>query len=278
MRLLVIGASGMLGRDLMIAAKGSGHEVAGLDLPDLDITDAPATHAAVAAARPEVVVNCAAFVDVDGAEAEEARAMEVNGAGAGHVAGAAAAIGALTVQISTDYVFEGTGSQPWREDSLPNPKSAYGRSKLAGELAVMATGGPYAIARSAWLFGVHGKNFVATMLRLGAERDEVTVVDDQTGCPTYTGHLATALVEIAEQRLTGVVHVAGGGACTWWELASAAFERTGTECTVHRGSTAELGRPAPRPAYSVLASTRGDAPRLPAWQDGLDAYLLAARA
>jgi dTDP-4-dehydrorhamnose reductase len=279
MRLLVIGAAGMLGTDLMAAAHSAGHERVGLDLPELDVTDAGATLAAIADAAPDVVVNCAAFVDVDGAEAQEELATEINAGGAANVAVAAAAAGALTIQISTDYVFDGSGTEPWREDSPCRPLSAYGRSKRAGELAVVAAaGGDYAIVRSAWLFGVHGKNFVATMLRLGAERDEVTVVDDQVGCPTYTGHLAAALVEIAERRLTGILHVAGGGSCSWWELATATFERTGTECVVHRGSTAELGYPAPRPGNSVLASTRADVPRLPPWQDGLDAYLNAARA
>ena len=143
----------------------------------------------------------------------------------------------------------------------------------------MAAAAPdaHAIVRSAWLFGPHGKNFVDTMLRLGAERDEVTVVDDQVGCPTYAGHLAAALVDVAERRLTGILHVAGGGSCSWWDLAVAAYERTGIDCTVHRGTTAELGRPAPRPAYSVLACTREDAPRLPPWQDGLDAHLAATK-
>ena len=133
----------------------------------------------------------------------------------------------------------------------------------------------HAIVRTAWLFGPHGKNFVDTMLRLGSERDELTVVDDQLGCPTYTGHLAPALVAIAEQRLHGVLHVAGGGSCTWWELACATFERAGLHPTVHRGTTAGFNAPAPRPAYSVLGSTRSDAPALPAWQDGLAAHLIA---
>jgi dTDP-4-dehydrorhamnose reductase len=125
------------------------------------------------------------------------------------------------------------------------------------------------------VFGPHGKNFVDTMLRLGAERDELTVVDDQLGCPTYTGHLAPALVEIAVARTQGVLHVAGGGSCTWWELACATFERAGLSLQVHRGTTAGFNAPAPRPAYSVLGSTRSDAPVLPAWQDGLAAHLIA---
>jgi dTDP-4-dehydrorhamnose reductase len=173
-------------------------------------------------------------------------------------------------------VFDGTANEPYTEGSVANPLSAYGRSKLAGELAVArAAPDGHAIVRSSWLFGVHGRNFVDTMLRLAEQRDEVTVVDDQVGCPTYTGHLATALLSVAERRLPGVLHVAGRGACSWWDLARAVFARAGVSCTVHRGSTAELGRPAPRPAFSVLGSTRVDAPVLPQWREGLDAHLAA---
>jgi dTDP-4-dehydrorhamnose reductase len=278
MRVLVIGAAGMLGQDLLAAAEGAGHEPAGLDLPEIDITDAASTRERVLEQRPDVVINCAAWTDVDGAEEHEDRATEINGRGAGNVAAAAVEAGALAVQLSTDYSFDGHASEPWVESSPTNPQGAYGRSKLAGEIAVAAHGPDYAIVRTAWLFGPHGKNFVDTMLRLGAEREEVTVVDDQIGCPTYTGHLATALVEIAHRRLRGVMHVAGAGACSWYDLAVAAFERTGTACAVKRGSTAELGRPAPRPAYSVLGTERTDTPRLPPWEEGLAAHLAASRA
>ena len=278
MRVLVIGAAGMLGQDLLAAAEAAGHEPAGWDLPEVDITDAAALHESVAALAPDAIVNCAAWTDVDGAEEHEARATEINGAGAGNVAAAATAAGALVVQLSTDYSFDGTASAPYTESSPVSALGAYGRSKLAGEIAVAGAGGDFAIVRSAWLFGAHGKNFVDTMLRLGAERDEVAVVDDQVGCPTYTGHLAPALVEIAERRLTGVLHVAGAGSCSWYELAVAAFERTGTDCAVRRQSSAQLGRAAPRPAFSVLRSERADAPLLPPWQDGLAAHLAARRA
>src|SRR5918998_2175713 len=271
-RLLVIGAAGMLGQDLIAAAEEAGHECAGLDLPELDITDASATGAAIAGAAPDVVVNCAAWTDVDGAEENEALATAVNGTGAGHVAAAAAAAGALMIQISTDYSFDGTATEPYTESSPTKPIGAYGRTKLAGELAVseLATPG-FAVVRTAWLFGPHGKNFVDTMLRLGAERDEVSVVDDQVGSPTYAGHLARALVEIADKRLAGIHHVAGGGQCTWYDLAVAAYEATGTECVVHRTTAARFGRPAPRPAFSVLRTERDDTPRLPPWEEGLAA-------
>ena len=278
MRLLVIGAAGMLGQDLLAAAQAAGHEPVGLDLPEIDITDADATEAAVRGVAPDAVVNCAAWTDVDGAEAQEELAARVNAEGAGNVAAAAAAAGAFAIQISTDYSFDGTATEPYTESSPTRAIGAYGRTKLAGELAVAEAATPdFAIVRSSWLFGPHGKNFVDTILRAGAERGELSVVHDQVGCPTYTGHLATALVEIAERRLTGVLHVAGAGHCSWYELAVAALEAAGVECKVSKTTAAAYGRPAPRPAYSVLVSERDDAPRLPAWQDGLAAHLSASR-
>jgi len=256
----------MLGRDVVAAAGDAGHEVAALARADLDITDAAAVRAAVDAHRPDAVINCAAWTDVDGAEANEGEATAINGAGPGNLA----ATGVHLVHVSSDYVFDGTADEPYTESSPTGPQSAYGRSKLAGELAV---GGGAAIVRAAWLFGPHGRNFVDTMRRLGAEREEIAVVDDQVGCPTYTGHLAPALVAVAERRLTGVLHVAGGGTCSWLELAEATFAETGIACRVKPQSTADLGRPAPRPALSALASTRADAPALPHWRDGLRAHL-----
>src|SRR3954453_4768488 len=221
MRLLVTGAAGMLGTDVVAAA--SAHDVVALARADLDIIDADAVRAAVRDSQPDAVINCAAWTNVDLAETEEAQATRVNGDGAGHLAAAAAGVGAHIVHVSTDYVFDGTSTEPYREDAPTGPIGAYGRSKLAGEVAVRDSAPErHAIVRTAWVFGPHGKNFVDTMLRLGAERDELTVVDDQLGCPTYTGHLASALVAIAQTRLQGVLHVAGGGQCTWWDLAVAA--------------------------------------------------------
>ena len=277
MRLLVTGAAGMLGSDVAAAAASAGHDVVALGRAELDVADDASVARALAEHAPDAVVNCAAWTDVDGAEAAEAEATDVNGAAAGRVAAAAAARGAHLVHVSSDYVFDGRAREPYTETSPTRPLSAYGRSKLAGERAVAAAAPGAAIVRASWLFGPHGRNFVATMLRLGATRDEVTVVDDQVGCPTYTGHLAPALVRVAKQRLPGVLHVAGAGACSWWDLARAAFARAGVDCEVRRGSTADLGRPASRPAYSVLASTRPEAPALPPWEDGLAAYLAAVR-
>jgi dTDP-4-dehydrorhamnose reductase len=278
MHLLLTGSGGMLGRDVAAAATLAGHEVLPFTRAQLDVADAEAVRATVAAARPDAVINCAAWTDVDGAEDSEAAATAVNGAGAGHVAAAAAEAGAHVVHVSSDYVFDGRGEAPYVENDPTGPLSAYGRSKLAGELAVAAAAPTrHAIVRSAWLFGVHGRNFVATMLGLGASRDEVRVVDDQIGCPTFTGHLAGALVTVAERRLTGVLHIAGGGRCSWFDLARAAFEDAGVACTALPCTTAEFPRPAPRPAWSVLASTRPDAPVLPPWREGLRAYLSTDR-
>jgi dTDP-4-dehydrorhamnose reductase len=272
MRLLVTGAAGMLGTDVVACA--SAHDVVALTRGELDITDADAVAAAVRDARPEGVINCAAWTDVDGAEAAEEQATAINGDGAGRVAAAAAAAGAFTVHVSTDYVFAGDATDPYAEADPTDPRTAYGRSKLAGELAVAAAApSAHAIVRTAWVFGPHGRNFVDTMLRLGAERDELTVVDDQIGCPTYTGHLAQALVAIAAARPNGVLHVAGGGRCSWFDLAQATFERAGMSVALRRGRTADLDRPAPRPLFSVLGSTRADAPTLPSWQEGLTAHL-----
>ncbi len=273
MRLLVTGAGGMLGRELCELATAEGHAVTGLARAELDVTDAAAVAGAVAAARPEVVVNCAGWTDVDGAEAAEAEATAINGDAAGHVAAAARDAGALCVHISSDYVFDGTAADGYVEDDPTGPIGAYGRSKLAGEHAVLAAGGDALVVRASWLFGRYGHNFVATMLRVGAEREEVTVVDDQIGCPTWTGHLAPGLLEAAERRLTGILHLAGGGACSWFELAEATFAAAGVDCAVRPQSTAELGRPAPRPANSILRSSRPGAPVLPDWHEGLAGYL-----
>jgi dTDP-4-dehydrorhamnose reductase len=273
MRLAVIGAGGMLGQAVVAAATGRGWEVAAPTRAQGDVTDAAGLRAAIAAAAPDAVVNCAAWTDVDGAEDDEDAATTLNGEGAGNVAAAAAACGARIVHVSTDYVFDGTKRDPYVESDRVAPASAYGRSKLAGERAVAAAARDHAIARSAWLFGAGGRNFVDTMLRLGAERDEVRVVIDQVGCPTWTGHLAPALLDLAAGDTTGVFHVAAAGRCSWHELAVEAMRRAGLACDVAPTTTAEFPRPASRPAYSVLRSERAETPLLPAWQDGLAAYL-----
>jgi dTDP-4-dehydrorhamnose reductase len=273
-RLLVTGAGGMLGRAVVEAAQRLGHDVRAATRAELDITDAGAVHRMLAELHPQAVVNCAAYTDVDGAESDRLAAFAINGKGAGNVAAAAAEVGASIVHVSTDYVFDGSKREPWLESDPVAPLGAYGASKLAGERAVAATNSAHAIVRTAWLFGAGAKNFVDTMLALGAERPEVSVVTDQVGCPTWTGHLAGALVELAERpQETGIHHVAGAGSCSWNELAIEVFDRAGVDCRVLPTTTASFPRPAPRPAYSVLASERRAPLVLPAWQDGVAAYL-----
>jgi dTDP-4-dehydrorhamnose reductase len=252
----------MLGQDVM---RVLGERGAGLTHAELDVTDAAAVADALAGAT---VINCAAYTDVDGAETHADAARAVNERGARNVAEAAARV----TYVSTDYVFDGTKDGAYVESDHVNPVSEYGRSKLAGERATLTASPHSLIVRTSWLFGAGGRNFVATMLRLGEERGELDVVDDQVGCPTFTGHLAEAVVALADGHEHGFLHVAGGGACSWFDFARAIFERAGMETEVRPCSTEQFPRPAPRPANSVLVSERG-APELPAWQDGLDAYL-----
>jgi dTDP-4-dehydrorhamnose reductase len=279
MRMLITGAAGMLGSDVAVAARAAGHEAATLARGELDIRDRGAVQRVVAAVAPEAVVNCAAWTDVDGAESNEDGAVAVNSGGAGNVAAAAAAVGAWTIHVSSDYVFDGRRREPYLESDPVAPQSAYGRSKLEGERAVaQAAPERHTIVRSSWLFGAAGPCFPSTILRLAGERDRLTVVDDQVGCPTYTGHLAPALVALAARPggpPPGLLHVAGAGHCSWFQFATeiVAGARI-TDCEVAPVSTAEFPRPAPRPAYSVLRSERGhDAPALPHWVEGLSAYL-----
>ena len=257
----------MLGREVGRAA--AGHEVMALTHADLDVTDRAAVERAFAEARPDAVVNCAGFTDVDGAESDEEAATLLNGAAAGYLAAAAPAI----VHPSTDYVFDGTDRTPYVESDAVGPRSAYGRSKLAGERAVAAANARHVIVRTSWLFGAGGRNFVDTMLGLVGERDELKVVDDQIGCPTYAGHLAGALVALAEGDAYGIHHVAGAGACSWFEFATEIFRQAEVDVRVVPCTTDEFPRPAVRPAYSVLGSERSGAIRLPDWREGLATYL-----
>jgi dTDP-4-dehydrorhamnose reductase len=251
----VTGAGGLLGSALCEAFAGSG--LVACSRSDWDVT-LPASSRLPAV---DLVLHTAAWTDVDGAEADPQGAAAVNIGGTQH----AAELGVPLVHFSTDYVFDGTKRTPYVESDGPNPLSAYGRTKLLSEAAA---GEEAWIVRTSWLFGPTGRNFVRTMLQLGAERTEVAVVDDQRGCPTYVGHLAAAIPELVELP-HGIWHLAADGDCTWAELAEAIFEDAGLACRVRRITSAELGRPAPRPAYSVLRSERPDAPRLPHWREGL---------
>jgi len=278
MKLLVTGAAGMLGRDVMLAAGNAGHDVVGFGRAELDIANADAVKRKLELERPDVVVNCAAWTDVDGAEEAEEAAFAVNGAGAGNVAAAAAEGDAAVVHISTDYVFDGAKGARYVESDQPAPLSAYGRTKLAGEEAVAAANKRHFVVRSAGLFGVGGNNFVETMLRLAAGQSEVLVVRDQIGSPTYTWHLAYGLVRLVDSLEYGIHHMAAAGQCSWYEFAREIFEQAEVECKVLSVSTEEFGRPAARPPFSALTSQRQHAIRLPSWQDGLAAYLSQRKA
>jgi len=255
-RVLVTGAGGQLGAALLESFAGA----RGLTRVDWDVTMPPPPLGEL-----DLVLHAAAWTDVDGAEADPQGAAAVNVGGTQHAAG----LGAPLVTFSTDYVFDGAKRTPYVESDAPNPRSAYGRTKLHGEAAA---GDDAWIVRTSWLFGPTGKNFVRTMLALGRERDEVSVVADQRGSPTYVGHLADAMHDLVALP-QGVWHVAADGDCTWAEFADAIFEEAGLDCRVRRITTAELARPAPRPPYSVLRSERDGAPRLPHWRDGLRACL-----
>jgi dTDP-4-dehydrorhamnose reductase len=273
MKVLITGAGGMLGQDVRRVGELCGHEVVALDRAALDVTDAAAVEAAFAEHRPDTAINCVAWTDVDGAETAEADALALNSDAARNVAAAAAQVGASVVLPSTDYVFDGTGDRPYVESDPTSPQSAYGRTKLAGEQATAAANPRHFVVRTSWLFGTGGGNFVETMLKLGAERDALTVVHDQVGSPTYTPHLADGLLRLAATEDHGVHHMSGAGQCSWYEFAREIFDRAGVECNVTPVTTAEFPRPAPRPAYSVLGSERARPIDLPDWHDGLRTYL-----
>jgi dTDP-4-dehydrorhamnose reductase len=277
-KLLVTGAAGMLGRDVMLAAGNAGHEVIGHGRAELDVTDPGALARRLELARPDVVINCAAWTDVDGAETAEEAAFAINGKGAGNVAAAANEIEARVLHVSTDYVFDGAKGAPYVESDQPAPLSAYGRTKLAGEEAVAAANKRHFIVRSAGLFGVGGRNFVETMLQLAGDRSEVAVVRDQVGSPTYTWHLAYGIVRLIEGIEYGIHHMAAAGQCSWYEFAREIFEQATVECRVLSITSEEFGAAAPRPPFSALVSQREHAIRLPSWQDGLAGYLAQRKA
>jgi dTDP-4-dehydrorhamnose reductase len=284
MRVLVAGAAGMLGLDVLRAGARAGHELVGVDLPELDITDAAAVQGALERIQPDAVLNCAAWTDVDGAETHVEQAHAVNADGAGNLARAAALAGLPLVHVSTDYVFSGEACvdssgapRAYVESDPTGPRSVYGQSKLAGELQVLDASPRHTVVRSAWLFGIGGRNFAETMLKLAHEREAVQVVTDQVGCPTWTGHLAPALLGLLERDVSGLVHLAGAGQISWNGFAAEIFRQAEVDCCVESAATADMQRPAPRPAWSVLESQREDVLPLPPWQDGLAGYL-AARA
>lgn len=287
MRVLVVGAQGMLGHDVLRAGERAGHELVGVDLPEIDITDMDSVEGVIERMAGEAggldgLVNCAAWTDVDGAESNADAARAVNADGAGNLARACARAGIGMAHVSTDYVFDGRAPldgdgrpRPYVESDPTGPRSVYGSTKLEGEEQVRAASPRHAIARTAWLYGVDGKNFVQTMLRLASEREAVQVVTDQIGSPTWSGHLAPALLGLLERGVTGLVHLTGGGQVSWNGFAKEIFRQAEVRCRVEDATSEQMARPAPRPAWSAMESEREDVLPMPPWQDGLAGYMAA---
>jgi len=268
---LILGAQGMLGQQLVAVFAGEG--LTALDQNELDITHEAQAREKIVRLKPDVIINAAAYTDVDGAETQREAALAVNEMGVRNVALAAKDAGARLVHYSTDYVFPDVSQEGYREDDVPGPAvNVYGESKLAGERALAEAGPEYFLLRTAWLYGPGGKNFVDTMLRLGAERRELEVVDDQHGSPTFTKDLAGVTREILSGDFApGVYHTVNAGVTTWYEFAQEIFRVAGLTVAVKPVGSDQFPRPARRPAYSVLLNTKG--PVLRPWQEALAEYL-----
>lgn len=272
MRILITGANGQLGHALQRVL--GGEDLVLKELPDFDLTN-PACAEQIRRADPQIILHVGAYTNVDKAEQEPERARAVNAEGTRRVVEAANAVNARLVYVSTDYVFDGTKQSPYQEQDAPHPLNQYGRSKYEGEQAVLTLSQNALVVRTAWLFGHDGHNFVKTIVRLAQERPVLEVVADQRGCPTYAEDLARALQQLAFSDLQGLCHVTNGGDCSWYELAQAIVGQTGARATVLPITTAQAGRLAKRPAYSVLSHDRF-AKRfspLPHWEDALARFL-----
>ncbi|ASS98125.1 MULTISPECIES: dTDP-4-dehydrorhamnose reductase [Geobacillus] len=252
MKVVVTGAKGQLGTDLVDALADRGFEVYGYGREELDITNFDLVKQVIAEVHPDVVIHAAAYTKVDLAESEPDQAFLINAYGMRNVAVASEAVGAKLVYISTDYVFDGMANTPYNEFAPTNPLSVYGKSKLAGEQFVRDLHSKFFIVRTSWVYGKHGNNFVKTMLKLAQERDELMVVHDQVGCPTYTVDLANCILELIQTEKYGVYHVSNSGHCSWYEFAKAIFEEAGIKVKVNPCTTKDFPRPAPRPTYSVF--------------------------
>lgn len=276
MKILVTGANGQLGRELMELQAPRDMEIIGFGREKLDITDLAQCRNVIQTYKPDAVIHCAAYTKVDQAESEPDEAYRVNAYGTRNAALAAVEIGAKFVYVSTDYVFDGQSDRPYREYDRTDPQTVYGRSKLAGEQLVQSLSSWYFIVRTSWVFGKYGSNFVNTMLKLAEERDKLKVVHDQVGSPTYTLDLAQFLLELVRTDYYGIYHASNSGICSWYEFAKAIFEERGLNVQVEPCTTAEFPRPAPRPAFSVLdhgaIRAHGFQPLRP-WRDALREYL-----
>jgi len=266
----------MLGTDLRALLANSGWEVVAADIVEFDITDRTQSIEFVARHAPSILINCAAYTAVDQAETEREIAFGVNRDGAENLAIAASQVGAFFVHISTDYVFDGTKTGPYVEDDPPNPLGVYGASKFAGEEAVRGALAEHCIVRTAWLYGIHGTSFPRTILATAQRGKPLRVVNDQRGCPTYTVHLARALMAIAEQPRHGTYHAVNAGMCTWYDLACSVLQEAGIATEIAPCATSEFPRPAPRPANSVLDTSKLQATfgiQLPSWRRGVAEFV-----
>ncbi len=278
----VVGAGGMLASDLVPKIREqvrlAGGSVLSWSHSDLDITNRPSVLAQIQDARPTVVINCAAYTDVDGCETHAARALDVNGVAPGHLAEACKVCNSLLVHFSTDFVFDGRARQPYRIDAFANPLSVYGASKLKGEEAILSSGCRCIVIRTSWLYGLRGKNFVEAILQRAQRGESLKVVNDQTGRPTYTADLCVATLQLLDAQACGITHFSNSGQCSWHEFAVEIIRQSGLNVPVATMSSSELGRPAKRPAFSVLDLSEyekftGTAP--PHWKTALAEYLNA---
>jgi dTDP-4-dehydrorhamnose reductase len=281
MRVFVAGAKGQLGSELVDVARAAGHDVTATDVEECNLLDPDSIEFNLDATGPDVVVNCAAWTKVDLAETEQNGTRSLNVDAARNLAAACDQRGIAFTHVSTDYVFDGTAREPIPEDAPTNPTSVYGATKLEGETAVTEACPNSRIVRTAWLYGRNGPNFVLTMLRLAREGKPIRVVSDQLGSPTWTGHLAPAVLELAGADQTGIFHLTNSGTASWFDFAQAIVAASDHDVPVSPIPTAEYPTPAPRPAYSVLANRRwlelGQEP-LPDWTEGLKGYLSELKA
>ncbi|TDF96219.1 dTDP-4-dehydrorhamnose reductase [Paenibacillus piri] len=275
MRVLVTGAYGQLGRDVVDIFREK-HEVLGFGRNELDITDPNHCQQMIQEYRPDVIIHCAAYTAVDLAESEEDQAYLVNAYGTRNVAVAAEKMGCKICYISTDYVFDGSSANPYKEYDNTNPTSVYGKSKRAGENLIQTLSSKYFIVRTSWVYGQHGNNFVKTMLKISKERDKLSVVNDQIGSPTFTEDLAKFLLELVNSEKYGIYHASNSGSCSWYDFAKAIFEESNIAITVQPCTTEDFPRPAPRPKNSVMdhLSIRADGFKdLRPWREALTEFL-----
>lgn len=277
MRILVTGVSGQLGHDLAEELLARGHDVTGLSSKDMNLLDPAAVKQYLTAAAPEAVIHCAAYTAVDRAEDDTETCLAVNYLGTKAIAETCAEIGCKLLFISTDYVFPGIGERPWEPDDETDPLNTYGRSKLLGEEAVRAATKKHYIVRISWLYGVNGKNFVKTMLRLGAEKNEIRVVNDQIGSPTYSRDLSVLLADMIVTDSYGTYHASNEGFCSWYEFACAIIQKAGLPARVVPVPSSEYPTRARRPMNSRMSKDKLTAcgfRRLPPWDDALTRFLL----